>query len=63
VGGRPVLDRHAPGRGAWLCPDAACLDTALRRRALGRALRADLDPGDLDALRARFPPDSPNVKR
>jgi len=35
--------RRLPGRGAWLHPDPGCLETAERRRALGRALRnADL---------------------
>ncbi|MHB1473223.1 MAG: YlxR family protein [Dermatophilaceae bacterium] len=28
-----------PGRGAWLHPTLECLDLALRRKALGRALR------------------------
>lgn len=31
--------RRMPGRGAWLHPDPGCLETAERRRALGRALR------------------------
>ena len=35
----------APGRGARLPPDLACLDLAVRRRAFPRALRA---PGGLD---------------
>jgi len=29
----------APGRGAWIHPDPACLELAERRRAFGRALR------------------------
>ena len=41
--GSPALvvdaGRRMPGRGAWLHPDAGCLETAERRRALGRALR------------------------
>ncbi|WP_426595898.1 DUF448 domain-containing protein [Cellulomonas sp. McL0617] len=41
--GSPALvvdvGRRMPGRGAWLHPDPGCLDTAERRRALGRALR------------------------
>ncbi|MBN9607251.1 MAG: YlxR family protein [Actinomycetales bacterium] len=39
--GRVVVDHAArqPGRGAWLHPAAACLDTAIRRNAFGRALR------------------------
>lgn len=32
--------RSAPGRGAYLHPDPACLARAIRTRALGRALRA-----------------------
>jgi uncharacterized protein len=44
--GRVVADAAAslPGRGAWLHPAAECLESALRRRAFGRALRRqDLD--------------------
>jgi predicted RNA-binding protein YlxR (DUF448 family) len=29
----------APGRGAYLCGQAACLETALRRRSIQRALK------------------------
>jgi predicted RNA-binding protein YlxR (DUF448 family) len=41
------------GRGAWLHPVAGCLDLAVRRRALPRALRV---PGPLDdrAVRAEI---------
>ena len=28
----------SPGRGAYLCPDPACLEKAIRSRALARAL-------------------------
>jgi len=34
-----------PGRGAWVHDTPECIDTALRRRAFGRALRL---PGPLD---------------
>ncbi|RJO75285.1 YlxR family protein [Nocardia panacis] len=37
--------RRLPGRGAWLHPFSACLSTAERRRAFGRALRVS---GHLD---------------
>nr|WP_322746835.1 YlxR family protein [Cellulomonas sp. S1-8] len=41
--GEPVLvvdeRRRMPGRGAWLHPDQRCLELAVTRRALGRALR------------------------
>ena len=30
----------APGRGAWLHPDGSCLAQAVKRKAIGRALRA-----------------------
>lgn len=41
------------GRGAWLHPDPACLDLAVRRRALTRALRAEVTP-DVAAVRAEL---------
>lgn len=36
-----VLDsrRSMPGRGAWIHPDARCVEQATKRRAWGRALR------------------------
>lgn len=39
-----AVGRAHPGRGAWLCADSvvACLDLAVGRKALGRALRAEL---------------------
>ncbi|WP_110852323.1 YlxR family protein [Georgenia satyanarayanai] len=39
---RAVVDERtdAPGRGAWLHADRACLDLADRRRAFPRALRS-----------------------
>jgi predicted RNA-binding protein YlxR (DUF448 family) len=37
-----------------MCPDAACIDQADRRRAFGRAFKADLADGALDAVRARM---------
>ena len=43
--------RRRPGRGAWLHPDPACLELAVRRKAFGRALRADVMI-DVAALRA-----------
>ncbi|UGT56777.1 MULTISPECIES: YlxR family protein [Nocardia] len=41
----PDPRRRLPGRGAWLHPVSACLRTAERRRAFGRALRVS---GNLD---------------
>ena len=39
--GQVVVDRRAPGRGAWLCADrsAECARLAVRTRAVARALR------------------------
>jgi len=54
--GRPQLG-PGPGRGAWLCrPPAAldCLDAALRRRALDRALRHPVAAPDVAAFRAKL---------
>lgn len=39
--------QREPGRGAYLHPTLQCLDTAVRRRAVGRALRV---PGADNAL-------------
>jgi predicted RNA-binding protein YlxR (DUF448 family) len=42
--GRVELDRSGTldGRGAYLCADGSCRDTALKRSALQRALRTSL---------------------
>jgi len=45
--------RRLPGRGAWLHPDARCLDAAIRRRAFGRALRIAGSP-DTTAVAEHF---------
>ena len=34
-------DRRLPGRGAWIHPDATCVERARRSRAFARALRLD----------------------
>ncbi len=48
----PDPTRRKPGRGAYVHPDASCLERATRRRAFTRALRVDgvLDPAPLQAL-------------
>jgi hypothetical protein len=43
------LRQVRPGRGAYLHPAESCLDRALKRRAIGRALRASVDPDQVDA--------------
>ncbi|MBE6910479.1 MAG: YlxR family protein [Ruminococcaceae bacterium] len=39
-----------PGRGAYVCPDAACLKKARKSRALERAFSAAIPPEVYDAL-------------
>ncbi len=41
--GEVVVDDSAtlPGRGAWVHPTRECIDSALRRKAFGRALRVE----------------------
>lgn len=41
----------APGRGAWLHPDARCLDLAVRRGGLARSFRGAVRLEGADALR------------
>lgn len=52
--GRVIVDvgRRLPGRGAWLHSDAACLATATKRKAFGRALRRLVAP---DAVPTALP--------
>ncbi|WP_338751462.1 YlxR family protein [Janibacter alittae] len=42
----PDPRRRVPGRGAWLHPDIACLELALRRRAFSRAFRRPVAGAD-----------------
>jgi predicted RNA-binding protein YlxR (DUF448 family) len=53
-GGELAEGRSLPGRGAWLCQPSvvACFDLAARRKAFGRALRAEVAAGATDRLRA-----------
>ena len=39
-----------PGRGAYVCPDAACLKKARKSRALERALSVQIPPEVYDAM-------------
>jgi uncharacterized protein len=50
-GGEVVLDRsgHAPGRGAYVC-NVGCLSQVVRRRGVGRHLRADVEVAQLESL-------------
>jgi len=55
--GRLVVDRGAPGRGAWLCrlgdlevARPECVHKAAKRRAFGRALRGEVAAAEVEAL-------------
>ena len=50
-----VADRFLGGRGAWICPMASCVDAALTKGALARALRLDRRSIDPEAVRALVP--------
>jgi predicted RNA-binding protein YlxR (DUF448 family) len=53
--GSLAVGRAEPGRGAWLCAgSSACFDTAMRRRAFGRALRTEVPAHELGWLRERL---------
>jgi len=53
--GSLAVGRSEPGRGAWLCAGSvACFDAAVRRRAFGRALRAEVPAQELARLRERL---------
>lgn len=43
-----------PGRGAYLCPDPACLAKAKKSRAIERAFSAPVDPEVYAALEAQM---------
>lgn len=54
--GEIVLDRtgKAPGRGAYICPDAACLKKAEKGRALERAFSSQIPRAVYDELSDRL---------
>ena len=54
--GAVVLDTtgRANGRGAYLCKKSACLEKAIKSRALERALETKIEPETYDTLRAQF---------
>ncbi|MEM8905326.1 MAG: YlxR family protein [Actinomycetota bacterium] len=49
VEGTARFGRTLPGRGAWLCPDTACWELAVKRRAFERAFRGPVVVADLPA--------------
>ena len=54
--GEVVLDTtgRANGRGAYLCKKSACLEKAIKSRALERALETKIEADTYDTLRAQF---------
>ena len=52
--GEPAVDEagRMPGRGAYLCPDSGCVETALKKGSLARALRAQIPAGTAEQLAA-----------
>jgi len=45
----------APGRGAYVCRDAACFKRAVKQKQLERALDHAIDPAVFEALLAQLP--------
>lgn len=45
----------APGRGAYVCRDNACLERAMKSKALERALEAKISPEIYQALQDGLP--------
>lgn len=48
--------RRMAGRGAYLCPRAACVRRALKQKGLERALRGPVNPDTGAALQAEIAP-------
>ncbi|HHV94612.1 MAG TPA: YlxR family protein [Firmicutes bacterium] len=51
--GEIVLDPTGKqsGRGAYMCPDAACMEQALKKKQLERALEVAITPETIERLR------------
>ena len=48
------LKGKKPGRGAYVCPDPACLKKAVKSRALGRAFGVEIPEEIYDTLKAQM---------
>lgn len=50
--GQVLLDRtgKAAGRGAYVCPDSACLEKARKSKVLERTLEASIEPAVYEQL-------------
>ncbi|MBR5390410.1 MAG: YlxR family protein [Clostridia bacterium] len=57
--GKAVYDARGklPGKGAYICRSTACLERAIKSRALNRALEIEITPDVYDALRAQMEED------
>jgi uncharacterized protein len=49
AGGEVSIGSGSPGRGAYLCPDPACIEAAFRTGRMHRALRSDAPDEGLKA--------------
>ncbi|HOF94392.1 MAG TPA: YlxR family protein [Clostridia bacterium] len=49
---------RAPGRGAYLCRDGACLERAMKSRALERSFEQKIDSELYEKLHAEFLPNA-----
>ena len=55
VEGGLAVGRNLPGRGAWMCRGSpACVDSAVHRGGLARALRKAVGPEAAEALRRQL---------
>ena len=54
--GEVVLDEtgKAAGRGAYVCADGECMQVAIKKRALNRAFKTQLDKSVYDGLEAAY---------
>ena len=54
--GEVTLDSKgkAPGRGAYVCPNAACLKRAVKSKALSRALEVEIPQEIYDSLQQQL---------
>ena len=57
--GEIVIDRTGKrsGRGAYICPQSACLERAIRQKALERALETEIDAAVYQTLREELAAD------
>ena len=52
--------KNRSGRGAYLCPEATCIDAALKGERLARALRSPVRQEEKEQLRASLTKNDPN---